>query len=1561
MNGDGIIEEPPDTVKLEQVSPIGGALAGGITVTITGSGFQDGAVAYFGSQQSERTNVESETTMTATLPSALEPGSVAVTVVNIDGSQETLDGGFTYVTMQGSDHADVQGVSPLTVIENGETEVTIRGRNLIEAYNDGLVALRGPNRVTLAIADVAPVAADESGIESLTFTVTISASPALQPHERIAIQVLASRRSGARSDLIPESSKQMFTVLPKEIPVPLAISPSLNADKSTLVMVVGRNLEGCRLQFASGTKVHLQKSDDRSICGIVSVSKELSESATETQFSILDSLGNVAGEYSVSIRSSEQLKQSDLVPSLGPLPEGATKNPLELQPSNFLIDLVGVPEQQFIGPKADDSKVYDLRGEMPTTQDFIWFDFEIVIADIFVILPIVNEVYLVPLFDGGGSDLQTPILAEVGKLFPVRGTGILVAARVEITIHITVILIIAIYIEIWPFGLFNEFEEEFPNAIGSIVIGIIIEVEIIIVVSFLSALVLPDGSLRLLFVFNLTVGIDFTFSADGHHLGFEPNFTHSVRFSSILPFTDPLPCSGRFQLAEDNGQTVFTDSIGGSQSFYFGRSAGECCVPWNFNVELVRFSPGGNEEVIQPSFEASMCITAEPSAHLMNIIITSTPPPQGVPPTLVMNLADAAILEALAQPVDASGNPTGPAQDVRDLGYDREFYLDLPPTLLDPTTLPDGNAFAIQEGGNLIRAAITSVRVLEEGDEYNFWPGTVLGFDIIRFLAEGQPPRIQAGGLPLQVNADADKTITIEPVLAYRDQNNNLIAAPVFRNNLQPATDVWEVERYEPFETDAQREFLMAVKVGIPDKVDLPVTLNFTVNPGTIKLFADGSTTPKAAKPLDVSVFGSQRSSDKPGEFFTGQLAQASLNQTVTASLTISDPVGPDDLVAVPTLSIKPNVKEDMSLTPRRLVPPGPNVTALSSPSNRAASNVLLTIPFKCVPADSTLQISCRKPQINLVVRNEETLEEYLRVVEPVQTILTNAGNYFLEFGKNLLLAVTNHQATPISLVLKNNGEDLWAHAADMVQSPFFDDRPLYWARLQGIGALRAYMRRNPGVSLNISQFELPSRGLDPTDGGIKFINAPAGARKVIVTGFDPFGLLGGLSMEGPDSVERSNPSGLITLSFDGTTISIPNHGDFFLRTAIFPVRYRDFNNSIVENAVVPSLSSIVMFITTSDNSDTRYYDIERWAARKRVNLTDNNNEQGVEFPVLPAGSDFLESTLPYELVITTSESLSGPSGPAAFVIDQSYLVSGTIGDLGERRRPGTPPPLNTTLLGRFRPEPIGEDLDGHRKVADGPSGISDEGSGGNYLSNEIFYRVALKRKAVRPGLPSGHFHVPSTKFDPRGTGQALINGVTQALGRLFSHGSRFSGPNALIFPPPVIINSTAETPLAVTNNSLESLSIATIDVTAPFSVVAPNSLPIAVGPGSSVTLTARFTPTVEGSQAGKIVLHESSGEILLEIGVSGEGIPSQPPPTMSGFTPLLAALGDTVNVSGQYFTRTTSVKVGNHSVPFTVLSDTQIELEPNIAVSGFITVVTLFGTVISASVLRVIFRPPRD
>lgn len=1580
-NNENVSEFSERGIKIEQVSPVGGALAGGLSITISGSGFQKDAIVYFGSQPAEKTVFESKNTLTATVPAANEPSSVAVTVVNPDGSQFTRVGGFTYISMENADRAEVSGVSPLTVIEGVETVITLRGRNLILAYDEGLIALRTPSRASVEIIKVNTGSEDGGDIEFVKFQAIITASPALEPLERIAVQVLASKSPEARENLMVESSKQMFTVLPGTIPVPLAYTPSLSSDKPTMMVVLGRNLEGCSLEFeGGGAAVNLQKGDERSLFGMVTVFddpseivfEEASENKSSKKVSLMDSEGKKIAEYVLALANSSELKKSDpIVEEKRLLYEGASTIKEAKPTVGFTLDVVAVPDQLFLGPTAEDSSVYDLRGERSGISSFdLTFYFEIVIADFYIILPIVNEVYMYSILDGGGEEAGSPIVARIGELFPVRGMGILFAARVQVTLHVTIVLIVGIIIyPPWDYPFFNEFPTEFPSAIGIIILGIIIYVEVLIDISFLAALVLPDGSLRIIFLFQLVIDIDFTISADRRRLHFEANYDHSVNFYSILPFTnDPMPCGGRFQLASDGGQTAFQDIYGGWRAFYFAHSPGQCCVSWNFNLELLRFDSSGNGEVIQGGFEPNMCITAQDNPNLINIIITSLPPPEGTPPTLEMNLSEIAQIIAMAQPVDATGAPNGPLQDVRDLGYDPEFYLELPSEELDPFLLLDGTAVATQEGENIIHASLAPT---QQGlPLYTFWSGAILGFDIIRYLAQGEEPRVISASLPVDVEALAS-VIKVEPVLAYKEtqgQQTVLKAAPAIAN---VAGGAWEMERYEPHEN--QLEYVLAVKVTIPPILhrQLPITLKFTVNAADVKLYADGSSSPSSEAPL--TKFVGRQSSD-PKEFFTGTLVNPPANTTF--DLVITSNILLDVLFEVPNLKILPNVKEE-SGTPRKLVPQGKNVTG---------KNLLLNIPLTCVLSDPSIaSISLVKPALKAVVRNDETFEEYLRVFRQVQPILDGAGTYFKNFAETLFNALVNHGATSIGDVLKQQGTELWTKAVELVQGGYLEDRALYWTRLRGLAAARAFAKRKTQpLGADVKKFEWTSRGLDADDSGIKFTGTiPAAARRAIVTGFDPYQLTEG-TYGANDWVEQSNPSSLIALLFDKKPVDVPNQGIVYVRTAIFPVRFKDFNDGLVENAVSASMNSIIMLITTSQNGGYNYYDVERWAVRRRAISTDNNNVSSVP-SIIPNGEEHQESTLPYDLVITASEMLEGPKGPAAFVMDQSYKTAAAPAnrDRFERRDAITPPTTPPVIVnGKFRPCPIVSDLDGHKKVTtDAPTGTSEEGSGENFLSNEIFYRVSLKRKMQRRNLATGHIHVPPTDFNPRGqgVGDQLKVGMTKALERFFTHGFHFTSPTPIAFPL-TVINTNAERTMIVTNNSTDPLTVNTIDITAPFFVTPSSPLPLTINAGDSSPLTVRFSPTGIGAQTATVTLKETSGEILFIADMSGSGIDYQPPPVISSFQPHVVQMGDTVTVTGQYFTTTTLVKVGNLEVGYSLTNDNELiiftdgfagrlaedySIEDENAVppngtgwiTGYVKVTTAFGTATSSTTLRIVFN----
>jgi transcriptional regulator with XRE-family HTH domain len=138
--------------------------------------------------------------------------------------------------------------------------------------------------------------------------------------------------------------------------------------------------------------------------------------------------------------------------------------------------------------------------------------------------------------------------------------------------------------------------------------------------------------------------------------------------------------------------------------------------------------------------------------------------------------------------------------------------------------------------------------------------------------------------------------------------------------------------------------------------------------------------------------------------------------------------------------------------------------------------------------------------------------------------------------------------------------------------------------------------------------------------------------------------------------------------------------------------------------------------------------------------------------------------------------------------MDQSYRIAGESREPSVNRTSGKPPTDREKAdPGKFRPEPMLDDEDhaAFSKVADVPDGSknSDKGSGGSYLSNEIFYRVCRLRNDFAPSLKSGHLHVPGTETDPRATGDALITGVREAFG-LFADALIGAQPKIVSFHP---------------------------------------------------------------------------------------------------------------------------------------------------------------------------------
>ncbi|GAA2795529.1 hypothetical protein GCM10010470_33190 [Saccharopolyspora taberi] len=303
--------------------------------------------------------------------------------------------------------------------------------------------------------------------------------------------------------------------------------------------------------------------------------------------------------------------------------------------------------------------------------------------------------------------------------------------------------------------------------------------------------------------------------------------------------------------------------------------------------------------------------------------------------------------------------------------------------------------------------------------------------------------------------------------------------------------------------------------------------------------------------------------------------------------------------------------------------------------------------------------------------------------------------------------------------VVETEGKRLWETAVARAQGrlpsgdlPADDDRPLYWARLH---MTRALARWQPDFPLSEAERADLTASLERHSRGQSGIRLPAGVKRVLVSGFDPFRL--------DDDIRRSNPSGAIALALDGTVLSTPD-GPARVEAAMFPVLWRPFEQGVVERTFLPHLRpgprQADLFATVSQGRPDRF-DVERWNGRWHQG-TDNDNE------VRDGG------------VITVPDDLPGTDPAPEFVpTTQPYADMAGAGT-------GRFPVFDNTEVTEI---PAGGSEPVTRPDGPTPGSAARSGGGGNYLSNEIAYRTTALRDALGVRMPGGHVHTPVLQFDP--------------------------------------------------------------------------------------------------------------------------------------------------------------------------------------------------------------------
>ncbi|MDP2271890.1 MAG: IPT/TIG domain-containing protein [Archangium sp.] len=115
---------------LSAVTPSTGVTLGGLTLTVTGTGFLPGATVRFGTTLGTAVVVAADgLSLTVTSPAVTTGGPVAITVRNADGQQVVLAAAFTYVYPVPT----IATVSPTTGSASGGQVITINGTGFLSA------------------------------------------------------------------------------------------------------------------------------------------------------------------------------------------------------------------------------------------------------------------------------------------------------------------------------------------------------------------------------------------------------------------------------------------------------------------------------------------------------------------------------------------------------------------------------------------------------------------------------------------------------------------------------------------------------------------------------------------------------------------------------------------------------------------------------------------------------------------------------------------------------------------------------------------------------------------------------------------------------------------------------------------------------------------------------------------------------------------------------------------------------------------------------------------------------------------------------------------------------------------------------------------------------------------------------------------------------------------------------------------------------------------------------------------------------------------------------------
>jgi len=343
-----------------------------------------------------------------------------------------------------------------------------------------------------------------------------------------------------------------------------------------------------------------------------------------------------------------------------------------------------------------------------------------------------------------------------------------------------------------------------------------------------------------------------------------------------------------------------------------------------------------------------------------------------------------------------------------------------------------------------------------------------------------------------------------------------------------------------------------------------------------------------------------------------------------------------------------------------------------------------------------------------------------LREKNPSITASIKQELHFAPLAGAAMQAANSGDRDTLRQQAKRAGNALWVNATQRAQQQPaipLDDRPLYWRRLLEKREFKTACTRTDTDLCGelLAVFERASRGVaDRQFATVKTANN----LHIAISGFDPFGL--------DNHIDQSNPSGAAALALDGVQL-VHNGVTAEIQAVMFPVRFADFDEGMVEDIFEPLITSGALNMLITISMGRSEFDLERFPGRRR------------------------SATAPDNLRVLTGASLTNPLIPllAGASLEGPEFVEFSL-PVDTMRRVQTPYPVNdnrtvTTLEG-------GEYDAASLAALNTQTAV--RGGGGGYLSNEISYRTVRLVALHNKDIAVGHIHTPRiSAYDAQAVG----------------------------------------------------------------------------------------------------------------------------------------------------------------------------------------------------------------